>query len=68
MRPSSRLGQAYLSPRGLLYLVVSDPWIHHECGWQHSMVAIDAGSFHSFCRDEDFIAEMTTRPDWTRLT
>lgn len=70
MSPPSRLGQAYLSPQGWLYLVVSDPWIHpwwSETEWRHHVVAFAAGSVHPFHRDEGTIAELERHPGWTRL-
>lgn len=71
MSPPSRLGQAYLSPQGWLYLVVSDPWQYGQteaAGWRHDLVAFAAGSVHRFHRDEDTVAELEDRPGWTRLT
>lgn len=71
MSPASRLGQAYLSSQGHLYLVVSDPWIHpwvSETEWRHSMVVFTTrGGHEAFHRGEESVAEFTTRPGWTRL-
>lgn len=66
MIPPSRLGQAYLSPQGTLYLVVSAPW-WSETEWRHHVVAFAAGSVHPFHRGEESVAELTTCPGWTRL-
>ncbi len=68
MRPASRVGQAFLSPLGVLLVVVSDPWILpwvSETEWRHSMVAFPAEA--KFSRGEDSVAELERRPGWTRL-
>lgn len=70
-RPASRLGQAFLSSAGSLFLVVSDPWVHPwraEDDWRHDVVAFVGGAHHLFHRGEDTVAEMESRPGWTRLT
>jgi hypothetical protein len=66
--PRSRLGQAYLSPGGSLFVVVSDPWIHpwvSETEPWHTVVCFPAEA--RFNRSEATIAELTGRPGWTRL-
>ncbi len=68
MRPASRCGQAYLSPVGNLYVVVSEPWIHpwlSEEDWLHDVVVFPLGRPHR--RGEASIAELEDRPGWTRL-
>lgn len=72
-KPASRLGQAFLSPAGSLFLVVSDPWLHPwraEDDWRHDVVvfADDDGEHHRLSRGEDLVAELEDRPGWTRLT
>lgn len=62
---TSRLGQAYLSPTGVLYLVVSDPWIHpwvSETDLLHDVAVFDGVEKH-----ESIVAELERRPGWTRL-
>lgn len=65
--PSSRLGQAYLTPRGILYLVVSEPWYHDWGHWRHNVVAFYNGEPQPFHSAEDSFAEFSTRPGWIRL-
>lgn len=68
VRPASRLGQAYLSPSGNLYVVVSDPWPHPwraDDDWRHDMVVFPAEDV--FHRGEDTVAELERRTGWTRL-
>lgn len=68
MSPASRLGQAYLSPAGNLYVVVSEPWLHPwraEDDWRHDMVVFP--SEDAFHRGEDTVAELALRAGWTRL-
>lgn len=71
MRPASRLGQAFLSPRGTLFVVVSDPELdptwHVSEHWLHRVVAFAADFHQAFERTEGSVAEMEGRPGWTRL-
>lgn len=70
MIPPSRLGQAFLSPAGSLFLVVSDPWVHPwraADDWRHDVVAFVGGVHHLIHRGEDTVAELEDRPGWTRL-
>jgi hypothetical protein len=74
-KPASRLGQAFLSPAGSLFLVVSDPWLHPwrtEDDWRHDVVVfagVGVGvEHHRLSRGEDTVAELEDRRGWTRLT
>lgn len=71
MRPADRTGQAYLSPQGFLYVVVSEPWVQpfvSETEWQHDVVVFgeDAEAF-TVVRRETTVAELEHRTGWTRL-
>ena len=71
MRPTSRCGQAYLSPQGFLYVVLSDPWIYpwvSETEWLHDVVVFGGVEGpRPFPRGESNVAELEERPGWTRL-
>lgn len=71
MRPSSRCGQAFLSPHGYLYLVLSEPWIHPwvgETDWLHDVVVFgDVEDPRPFPKHESIVAKLEDRPGWTRL-
>ncbi len=71
MSPPSRVGEAYLSPMGYLYVVVSEPWVNpwiDEETWQHDMVVFGTEeAAHNVTRRESTVTELAGRTGWRRL-
>jgi len=71
VRARDRTGEAYLSPMGFLYVVVSEPWISpfvSETEWLHDVVVFGCDVEASVVvRCESTVAELGTRLGWSRL-